>query len=370
MYRVLIFGMTEVLGGTESFILNYCRCMDKKQFQFDYLCNTHKAVACEEELLAMGGEVYHICARHENYKRYRKELTGFFETHAYKYDAIWVNVCSLANVDYLIRAKQYGIGRRIIHSHSQSMGKSVREILHKYYRKRIGKIATDFWACSKEAAEYFYDPNLNSKVQIVPNAIEVERYVFDLKKRDEYRSRLAWQNCYIIGNVGRLHSQKNQMFLLDVFAEIILKEKDARLLFVGEGEEEQPLRDKAKKLGVSDFVFFAGSQRDIQGWLSAMDIFLFPSKLEGFGIAALEAQANGLPVVASNRVIPKELKINENFVFFDLDRSANEWAKQILSGQHDRQRLPMDKVKKNFALSKYNIKDAAIMLQQLFIDEE
>lgn len=95
-----------------------------------------------------------------------------------------MNVCSLANIDYLKMAKKYGIKRRIIHSHnSQNMDSRLRGILHKYNKKRIAYYVTDFWSCSKEASEWFYDSSIIKKSIIISNAIDVEKYCFDDVKR-------------------------------------------------------------------------------------------------------------------------------------------------------------------------------------------
>ena len=89
----------------------------------------------------------------KNTKKYYKELKEFFKNNSKKYCAIWVNVCSLANIDYLIYAKKYCINTRIIHSHnSKNMEYSmVRRIMHIINRCIINKYANTFWACSKEA---------------------------------------------------------------------------------------------------------------------------------------------------------------------------------------------------------------------------
>lgn len=122
MYKILVFGMTENPGGVESVIMNYYHYMDKNTFHFDFLCNSYNKIAFEEEIISNGSQTFHFPARSKNYKKYKKELKNFFENNASKYDAIWVNVCSLANIDYLKMAKKYGIKRRIIHSHnSQNM---------------------------------------------------------------------------------------------------------------------------------------------------------------------------------------------------------------------------------------------------------
>ena len=177
MYKILVFGMTENPGGVESVIMNYYHYMDKNTFHFDFLCNSYNKIAFEEEIISNGSQTFHFPARSKNYKKYKKELKNFFENNASKYDAIWVNVCSLANIDYLKMAKKYGIKRRIIHSHnSQNMDSRLRGILHKYNKKRIAYYVTDFWSCSKEASEWFYDSSIIKKSIIISNAIDVEKY--------------------------------------------------------------------------------------------------------------------------------------------------------------------------------------------------
>ena len=114
MKKILVFGMTENPGGMESVIINYYRAINKNEFQFDFLCNSFEKVAYEDELIAMGGKTFHFPARSQDLKGYHKALTEFFKAHAKEYHAIWVNVCSLANIDYLKLAKKYGIKKEKI----------------------------------------------------------------------------------------------------------------------------------------------------------------------------------------------------------------------------------------------------------------
>lgn len=331
MTRILVFGMTENPGGVESFLMNYYRRIDRRRVQFDFLCNSHDPVAYEDELLALGGRTFHITARSKDPLRYRKELFEVFRAHSTEWAAIWVNVSSLANIDYLVIAKRFGIERRIIHSHNaQNMDSPLRGVLHKLNRLRVGGYATDFWACSASAADWFYRKGLREKAVVIRNAIDVERMRFDPEKRAAIRAAYGLTDRLVIGNVGRLHFQKNQTFLLDIFAAFTRHRPDSVLALVGGGEDEAMLKDKAARLGVSDRVIFAGVQSDIPAWLSGFDLFLFPSLFEGLSIAALEAQANGVPVLASARVIPAEVRMNPNFTFFDLNASPEAWAAEAM----------------------------------------
>ena len=331
MKRILVFGMTENPGGVESFLMNYYRNIDRTKLQFDFLCNSYNPIAYEDELINLGARTFHIISRRENRKKFRKELEYLFMVHSKEWSAIWVNVCSLANIDYLKVAKDYGIPKRIIHSHnSENMDSKLRGALHLINKTRISNYATDFWACSEDAAKWFYSKDIQKKAIIIKNAIDASRYKFDQKKRDEIREQIkASEETFVIGNVGRLHFQKNQDFAIDVFKERLKKHENSLLVLVGQGEDEKELKEKCQKLGLLDKVIFAGVQKDIGGWLSAFDLFLFPSVFEGLGIVALEAQANGVPVLASDKVIPKEVQINQNFHFCDLKCGASKWAEII-----------------------------------------
>ena len=156
----------------------------------------------------------------------------------------------------------------------------------------------------------------------------------------------------------------NQNFSLDVFQHYHAEHPNSVLVFVGQGEDEQMLRKKAGALGLSDCVFFAGVQHDIQAWLSSFELFLFPSRFEGLGIAALEAQANGVPVLASKDIIPDEVRINDNSSFFDLDRGAEAWSEKIAEMTRlDREAF--DAIKARFQAKGYDIKTEAKKLEEL-----
>lgn len=367
MNRILVFGMTENPGGVESFLVNYYRHINRDKVQFDFLCNSYNDVAYEQELIEMGARMFHITARSENLKKYKKELKNLFAEHYKEWKAIWVNVCSLANIDYLKLAKKYGIRKRIIHSHnSQNMDNKLRGILHNINKKNITKYATDFWACSDDAAKWFYNELKN--VVIIRNAIDVEKLSFDIDKRKKIRKNMGFNDSFIVGNVGRLHFQKNQKFVLDIFAEVIKRIPSAKLVLIGQGEDEAKLKERCKQLKIEENVLFMGIQKNIDEWLSAFDVFLFPSLFEGLSIAALEAQASGIPVLASANVISKEAKLNENFKFYSLDNTARDWAKQLLYLRENCKREAKKCVMQNFMQSGYEINTEVKKLEKLLME--
>ena len=351
MYNVLVFGMTENPGGVESFLMNYYRRIDLNLFHFDFLCNSYDPVAFEDEIHAMGGRTVHFTSRRRNPVRFRRELESFFAKHAAEYQAIWVNVNSLANIDYLKMAQKYGIPKRIIHSHNaQNMDTKLRGMLHEANRGSLGRYATDFWACSEYAAKWFYagkggKGELRHPAVVIRNAIDVEKIRDGVARREEFRRQAGgeadWSDKYIIICIGRLHFQKNQKFAIDIMADLIPEMPDARLVLVGQGEDEEMLRAHVREKGLENEVYFAGVVTDIPGWLGAADFFLFPSVFEGLGIAGLEAQAAGLPVLASADVIPRDIAVTDLLRFYPLEKEAAEWANEIIQMRNSMDARPV-----------------------------
>ena len=233
-------------------------------------------------------------------------------------------------------------------------------------KRKIKNYATDYWACSEDAAKWFYSDL--EDVELIHNAIDVEKLAFDSEKRTKIRNRMNFNDDFIIGNIGRLHFQKNQMFILDIYAEVCKKISNSKLVLIGQGEDEDKLKEKCRLLGIQKNVIFTGVQDNINQWLSAFDLFLFPSLFEGLSIAALEAQASGIPVLASIKVIPEEVKLNDNFVFYDLNNSALEWADELLKIKKTMPRKSKDDILQNFIKNGYEIGTEAQKLEKLLVE--
>lgn len=369
MKRILVFGMNENPGGVESFIMNYFREFNREKLALDFLCNSNAKIAYESELVSKGARVFHVTARSKNPIRYYWEMYRFFKKYASDYQAIWVNINGLANVDYLKFARYFGIPVRIVHSHnSQNMDTKLREKLHSHNRDRIEKWATDFWACSHEAARWFYNEETIGKVKIIPNAINMDASIFSSEARDKIRTAYKLDNKFVLGHVGRLHFQKNQEFMIRVLAKLQEFRSDVCLVLVGQGEDLDKLKLLAEELSVQDKVYFVGVQSNISEWLSAFDLFFFPSKFEGLPLAPLEAQANGLPILLSEEAMPQEAKINENIFYYSLKADEERWAKFLDEMIRTTTRLNYEDIRDNFEKSGYDIKIAAQNLEKQLLE--
>ena len=330
MKKVLVVGFTENPGGIENVVMNYYRNFDRKEINLDFLYSTD-SIAFEKEIKSMGGKTYHICSKHSNMMKHKKELKEFFKEHADEYSSIWVNFCNITNLDYFKLAKKYGIKKRIIHAHnSQNMSSKIKGILHRLYKQNLDLYVTDYWSCSDDASDWFFTNKIRDKVLVVKNSIDLDRFKYDSKTDKEYRKLLNTDGKFVVGNVGRLHFQKNQMFLLDVFNEIKKVEPNAELLLVGEGEDREKITNKINELGLNDSVQMLGARDDVPALMSSMDVFLFPSVFEGLGLVLVEAEAIGLPIVAASDDIPHEVKMASNFTFISLNDSLDKWRDEVL----------------------------------------
>jgi glycosyltransferase involved in cell wall biosynthesis len=103
----------------------------------------------------------------------------------------------------------------------------------------------------------------------------------------------------VVGNVARLVPQKGQRFLLDAARLILERHPETRFVFVGEGPSRTDLEAQARAAGIDHQVLLTGERSDVPAWLASFDVFALPSLYEGLCYAVIEAQAAGVPVVAT-----------------------------------------------------------------------
>lgn len=332
MQRVLVVGMTENPGGMESVIMGYYRAVNRNRLQFDFLANVPE-IAYESEIRQLGGEVYHIPARHKSVAAFYRALNRFFKDNASKYQSIWVNQCSLANISYLSLAKKYQIKKRIIHCHNSQNGEGfIRGVLHDVNRKRIRRVANIYWSCSNEASAWFFGGDYKElpNYRYIPNAIDTERFSYNVKSRTRIRRALGMSDhTLLIGNVGRFEPQKNQIHLLNIFSEIHKRCADSCLILIGQGSLEESLHRRVAELGLDRQVIFTGSIYRVEDYYAAMDMFVFPSLFEGLPVAPLEAQCSGLPVVMSKSCTDAvNINVKKNLII-DIQDSDEHIANKI-----------------------------------------
>lgn len=320
-------------GGIEHVVLQLFQHIDHQKFEIDFVIDFRQEVACEEEIYSNNGRIRSIFpAAGEVTKAYQKVLKAWYFYRLLKkekYDIVHMHLSYPSTLLYCFVAKLAGVKVRIVQSHSNAYGN-----ISSAYRKiseLAGKLflpsATHLLAVSYEAGKWMFG---NRKYDILSNGIEVDKFTYSESDREHLRKHYNLdEETLVIGHVGRFSFAKNHEFLVDIYNEILKKQSNAMLLLIGEGILKEDIVRKIEQLGIRDKVLMVSFTSSVAQYYQMMDAFVFPSRYEGFGIVALEAQASGLPVWVSNKV-PEEVKIIKDIYTISLSSSAKEWAHNIL----------------------------------------
>lgn len=233
-------------------------------------------------------------------------------------------------------ARTVGIRNRIVHCHADITYKGsfiyrqFNELKLQYMKCFVKKYATVRWACSPEAAIRLF--NTTKNVEIIPNVIHVADYLPDESKKERSKRKNHTSAPLVLGSVGRIARIKNYEFCLHVVSQMVKSGIECEFVCFGriaDTDYYNELVELAQELGVSDCIRFLGNSADVPMDIRCIDCFLMPSISEGFGMAVLEAQAAGIPVIASSG-IPQIVDIGLGLVsFLPVDR-VEDWVKQII----------------------------------------
>ena len=317
------------MGGIENFLMNIYRNIDREKIQFDFFIHNDVDAIFEDEIRNLGGKVFkipHITkSGHMNYIKNVREL---FKNHK-EYKVIHCHRDELNGLVLKI-AKGEGIKVRVSHSHNAypKYNSLIGKLYKNYYLSKINRYATDKYACSKIAGEWMYGKKSN--FEVINNGIEVKKYLYNQDVRKNKRQELKLnEKDIVIGHIGRFVLQKNHMFLLEIFRKLVDRNKEYKLLLIGNGELEKEIINKIEELRLKESVKVLGVRKDINEILQIMDIFLLPSFHEGLPVTLVEAQGAGLKCFISDTVT-KEIDLECGLTeFISLEKTSEEWAEII-----------------------------------------
>lgn len=316
------------IGGSQAFVMNIYRKIDKTKIQFDFIVDSTGEDTYSNEIKQLGGRIFYFPKFNgKNYFKIRKYWKSFFKEHK-EYHILHSHVRSYASI-YLPIAKSFGI-KTIIHSHSTSNGKGFLALGKRVLQFPLRFQADYFMACSKEAGEWLFGKRVCHKNNffVINNAINVREFCFCEQNRKSVRLELGLKDEFVLGYLARVTAPKNPLFVVDVMAELIKIIPDAKLLFVGDGELLSTVRKKITELNIQDNVIITGARTDVSSLLAAMDFYILPSFWEGLGISLIEAQASGLPCICSDG-IQDEAVVTNLVSRYPLNLGAKTWAEKI-----------------------------------------
>ncbi len=324
-------------GGITNLILNINEYLDRDRFEFDYLTFYDRKEFYEDRALKYGGKKYVVPLDRFDNQVVRALFKFFYAVKVIREcgpDIIHINASTPYDMLVGVSAKIAGTGKIVIHSHNSSMKRRNwgQQLVMKGCRILIPMVSDCNLACSELAARYMFTKGIiaKKKYTVIHNGIDVQKYRFSPEIRKMYRKKLQAEENYIVGHVGRFSSAKNHKKLIEIFERFSGSCPEARLLLIGIGELEAEIREMVRRKGIMEKVIFYGATAEVPQFLQAMDCFVFPSLYEGLPIAAIEAQAAGLPVFMSD-TISKELAITSLVRYIPLDAPAEKWADEILA---------------------------------------
>lgn len=333
MKKVLIICAGLCLGGVERFAANISIYAPKDAFSFDYLVFEGYGTDFVGEVEHAGARVITIPSPGKNYLQYMRTLGELIDQE--HYDVVHSHTQFNSGINLWV-AKRHGVPVRISHSHTSAHEHRIGRVKRTYeniMRNLIRRSATDYCACGVQAGKWMYG---DRDFQVINNGINTQKYQFRAADRLAIRKQYGFpQDAFVIGHSGTLSHLKNQEFLIKLMPRMLELNSSSYLVLLGRGTEEitEHLKTVAEQVNVGERVIFAGPVMNVQEYLSAFDVFAFPSLREGTPLALLEAQANGLPCVISN-TIPKDASVTKLVTALPLDK-PDQWLDTLSNSKRD-----------------------------------
>lgn len=363
MIRVLHSVSNMDRAGIETMIMNYYRHIDRSKVQFDFLANKSKPGAYDEEIKSLGGRIFISPGLNPaKWFKYKNMLSNLLKNNTE------IKVVHSHNGAFSLQAqlvaKECGIKNRIVHVHGTKIDFNLKLPLKLLYKTKLKSAANNYWGCGTEAVKYYFGQKTidTNNYVVIHNAIETKKFIYNEEKRARLRAEYNLDGKFVIGNVARFMKQKNHTFTLDLFKVILQKEPNAILMLLGDGELLEPMKQKAKELGIEKSVMFMGNVNNVNEMYQAMDLFLLPSLFEGLPVVGIEAQTSGLKCIMSN-TITDEVKVTNNIEFLDLKKdSLEKWADKILENKNYKR----ENVEQQVIDAGYSIEVEAKKLQEIY----
>ena len=356
--RVLVIntvntGFTGITGIMMNLVRGTC-----DRVQYDFVLCWHVEPSFLEELEKLGDHVYRPpCSRFKQPMRYLSWLRGVMNSE--KYDAVHAHGNSGTLFLEMWAAKKAGVPVRMAHSHSTSCR---FKAAHYLLKPLLNRVMTRGIACSEAAGKCLFTENYT----VLPNAIDAKQYAFSPEIRLRYRRNLGLENNFVIGHVGYMDTEKNHLFLLEVFREVLRERPEARLLLVGDGRLRPEIEAYIAENDMHEAVLLLGKRADTAQLYQCMDVCVLPSLFEGLPLTLVEAQAAGLPCMVS-AAVSREADVTGGMTFITLEKQ--QWVTALVGakaatveGRITRNVHDLQKIK----AAKYDIRENAAEVLTLY----
>jgi glycosyltransferase involved in cell wall biosynthesis len=341
--RVLHF-IGDFGGGDGHWLRHLLKRIDREQIAMDFLVARHQAHTYDSEITSFGARIFHgdhppylegICL---NFRRIVRQYGPYDIFHAH---------ANYSSGYTLYLAEKLGVPVRIAHSHldtrpTDKMRGPMRRSYQRIAEFLVRKSATAGIGVSRQAAAALFGPDWrrDPRWRVMYLGIDFSPYSKGTVSSAIRAELNIPEQAFVVGHVGRFHSQKNHDFFVEIAEVILRQEPEARFILIGDGPLRNQIEEKIVQAGIMSQFLITGVRSDVPRLLmGVIDVLLFPSFYEGLGIVLLEAQAAGVPYVCSD-VIPEEADVVPGMAQrLPLSSSPDVWATAVLE-KRDRGSLP------------------------------
>jgi glycosyltransferase involved in cell wall biosynthesis len=371
-------------GGIETWLVRVLRHIDRDEFAMDFLVTSSRPFAYAEEITSLGSKILPCLDRSvasfftgplpwlgsrwvRDYARRLGQLLR--ESGPYAIVHSHFDPCALP----LWCARREGVPVRVAHSHTSQeeflyRGRLGRAVLSSVARRWLRANATLGLAVSQSAAQAKFGTDWNSdqRWQVLHPGIDPAPFRIPADRAKVGAELGIPPGARVVGHVGRFQEEKNHAFLIDLLA-AASRESRLHLLLVGEGRLRGEVERALARAGLKGSVTIVGARPDVPRlMLAAMDVFVFPSRHEGLGLAVIEAQAAGLPCLISD-TLPEEIDVVPSLVTrMSLSRPASEWARTALALASRPPAVPQCVALACIEQGNFNIQNTVARLQELY----
>ena len=312
-------------GGSQSVVMNLYKNVDRTKVQFDFIIDHEEYDDYRLEIEKLGGKIYVMPSfKGINLLKIKKAWNNFFVNHP-EYKVLHSHSRSYASI-YLPIAKKHGV-KTIIHSHSTSNGKGLTSLIKNIMQYPLRYEADYYMACSKDSGKWLFGDSVvnNNKFNILKNAIDTDKFIFNENVRNQYRKDFGITNEKVFIQIGNYIKTKNHIFSIECFEKLMKIDTNCKLYFIGAGGGaiQNSIIDVIKEKKLENNIILLGVRDDVNKLLQMADYYLMPSIYEGISLAAIEAQASGINCLLSDSV-SKDVKITDNCKFLPLD--SDQWV--------------------------------------------
>ena len=362
-------------GGAETLIMELLR---QQTGAVEYTMLIHyagekKQGVFDDEIHALGVQMLYIpSVGSAGQKEYTRLLSDINKQYG-PFDVIHSHLNGIGGA-IMKAAKEAGIKSRIVHCHADitfkgnAVNRAKNEALLQLMRKYIDIYANHYWACSPAAAKRLFYQKRLSKAVIIPNVIDVEKYLGTPESATKAKQKFSLENKNIIGAVGRIAPIKNYEWMIRLLKQLKDSGKEYTFVCFGRVVDEayyNSLLALAKEMQVEKQVKFLGNSTAVAEDIHCFDIAVMPSHSEGFGMAAIEAQAAGIPTIVSTGV-PQIVDVKAGLVQFADVADMTAWVNAVEAAQHCPP-VSNQTIVECFDKSGFNSKTMAKQIEQKYI---